>query len=60
MKEIICVPKQQHLTSFSETALDGAVGHLGTPVWSTDDKLLRIHIHWDFLDAPQSAKIIRF
>jgi hypothetical protein len=28
-KEIICGPTQQHLTSFSQTALDGAVGLLG-------------------------------
>jgi hypothetical protein len=31
-KEMIRVPRQQGLTSFSQTALDGAVSPLGTPV----------------------------
>jgi hypothetical protein len=30
--DMICVPRQQDLTSFSQIALDGAVGPLGTPV----------------------------
>jgi hypothetical protein len=36
------------------------MGLLGTPVWSKDDKLLRIDAHWDFLNASQSAKTTRF
>jgi hypothetical protein len=32
MKEMICVPRQQGLTSFSQTAQDGAVSPLDTPV----------------------------
>ena len=28
--------------------------------WSKDDKILKVGAHWDFLDAPQSAKTTRF
>jgi hypothetical protein len=44
------------MTSISQTALDVAVDPMGTE----DDKLLKVVVYWDFLDAPQSDKTTRF